>query len=61
MHTFPLPPAIAHLLEARNKVRSHYEEILRAQGSQVELKFTLAATWWATSAKPLRQSFLASG
>jgi hypothetical protein len=41
MHTFDLPPAIAQLLEARNSVRKHYEAILREQGSQVELKFTL--------------------
>ena len=41
MTTFALPPAIAQLLEARNSVRKHYESILRAQGSQVELKFTL--------------------
>lgn len=41
MQTFELPPAIAILLEARNSVRKHYEAILRAQGSKVELKFTL--------------------
>lgn len=41
MDTFTLPPAIAVLLEARNSVRAHYEEMLRNQGSQVELKFTL--------------------
>lgn len=41
MDTFPLPPAIAQLLEARNSVRQHYEKVLRAQGSQVDLKFTL--------------------
>lgn len=41
MDTFPLPPAIAQLLEARNSVRQHYENVLRAHGSQVDLKFTL--------------------
>jgi hypothetical protein len=41
MDTFSLPPAIAQLLEARNSVRRHYEKVLRAQGSQVDLKFTL--------------------
>lgn len=41
MDTFPLPPAIAQLLEARNSVRQHYEKVLRAQGSHVDLKFTL--------------------
>lgn len=41
MHTFDLPPAIAQLLEARISVRKHYKTILREQGSQVELKFTL--------------------
>lgn len=41
MDTFALPPAIADLLEARNKLRRHYEAILRAQGSDVELPFTL--------------------
>lgn len=41
IETFELPPAIARLLEARNSVRQHYEGILRKQGSQVELKFTL--------------------
>lgn len=41
MDTFALPPAIADLLEARNKVRKHYEAILRTQGSQVDLAFTL--------------------
>lgn len=41
MQTFDLPPAIARLLDARNVVRQHYEAILRGQGSDVELKFTL--------------------
>jgi hypothetical protein len=41
MQTFELPTAIAVLLNARNSVRAHYEDILRKQGSQVELKFTL--------------------
>lgn len=41
MTTFPLPPAIADLITARNKVRDHYQAALRSQGSTVELKFTL--------------------
>lgn len=41
METFRLPPAIIDLLAARNSVRAHYEDVLRKQGSQVELKFTL--------------------
>lgn len=41
MTTFPLPPAIADLIAARNKVRDHYQAALRNQGSAVELKFTL--------------------
>jgi hypothetical protein len=41
LQTFQLPPAIARLLDARNSVRQHYEAILRGQGSDVELKFTL--------------------
>lgn len=39
--TFPLPPAIASLIAARNALRSHYREILVARGSTVELSFTL--------------------
>ena len=41
MDTFKLPPAIATLVDARNSVREHYETVLRSQGSNVELKFTL--------------------
>lgn len=41
MTTFKLPPAIADLIAARNKVRDHYQAALRNQGSSVELKFTL--------------------
>ena len=41
METFPLPSALTSLLEARNSVRNHYEKMLRLQGSQVDLKFTL--------------------
>ncbi len=41
MTSFPLPPAIAVLVAARNKVREHYQAALRSQGSSVELKFTL--------------------
>ena len=40
MNTFKLPSAIVVLLEARNAVRAHYEDVLRSQASQVELKFT---------------------
>ena len=39
--TFPLPPAIAVLLDARDAVRAHYHEVLRIQGSSVQLDFTL--------------------
>lgn len=39
--TFALPPAIASLIAARNALRSHYQEILVASGSTVELSFTL--------------------
>lgn len=39
--TFPLPPAIASLIAARNALRSHYREILLARGSTVDLSFTL--------------------
>jgi hypothetical protein len=41
METFHLPAAINDLLTARNSVRAHYEDVLRKQGSQVDLKFTL--------------------
>lgn len=38
---FSLPPAIAHLVEARNAVRGYYSDVLKRQGSEVALKFTL--------------------
>ncbi|WP_448538375.1 DUF6998 domain-containing protein [Sphingobium yanoikuyae] len=41
MSTFTLPPSIAELIKARNVVRDHYGQVLRRQGSEVELKFTL--------------------
>ncbi|WP_370175269.1 DUF6998 domain-containing protein [Sphingobium abikonense] len=41
MDKFSLPTAIADLLAARNELRSYYGEILRKQGSQVDLRFTL--------------------
>lgn len=41
MRTFDLPPAIVDLLKARDVVRDHYQAMLRKQGSEVELKFTL--------------------
>ena len=39
--TFVLPPVIAAMVEARNEVRAHYAAILRQQGSETELNFTL--------------------
>jgi len=39
--TFALPPAIAAMVRARNVVRDHYQQVLRGQGSEVELSFTL--------------------
>lgn len=41
MKSFVLPPAIADLVSARNKLRTHYNAVLKAQGSNAELKFTL--------------------
>ena len=41
MTKFVLPPDIAGLIAARNKVRDHYAQKLRALGSVVELSFTL--------------------
>jgi hypothetical protein len=41
MTKFALPPDIADLIAARNKVRDHYAQKLRALGSIVELSFTL--------------------
>jgi hypothetical protein len=41
MKTFTLPPDIAELVAARNKVRDHYATRLLARGSAVELAFTL--------------------
>jgi len=41
MKSFVLPPAIADLVSARNKQRTHYNALLKAQGSNAELKFTL--------------------
>ena len=41
MTKFRLPPDIAELIQARNKVRDHYNEKLRAWGSTVDLSFTL--------------------
>ena len=41
VRTFPLPAALADLLEARDRVREHYRKVLMANGSQVDLKFTL--------------------
>jgi hypothetical protein len=41
MQAFALPPAIATLVAARNKVREHYQRVLRLQECDAELKFTL--------------------
>lgn len=41
MTKFDLPPDIAELIAARNKVRDHYNTKLRAWGSKVDLSFTL--------------------
>lgn len=41
VRNFDLPPAIVDLLAARNSVRDHYRAVLRAQGSEVDLQFTL--------------------
>lgn len=41
MRTFVLPPDIAELIAARNKVRNHYAQKLRELGSTAELSFTL--------------------
>lgn len=41
MTRFALPPDIAELIAARDKVRGHYAQKLRAMGSNVELSFTL--------------------
>lgn len=37
---FPLPPAIAELFAARNKVRAHYGAVLKAAEEEVTLDFT---------------------
>ena len=39
--TFALPPAIAALVQARGALRDHYRRVLREQGSEVDLGFTL--------------------
>lgn len=41
MTKFLLPPDIAELITARNKVRDHYNGKIRAWGSRVDLSFTL--------------------
>lgn len=41
MGTFKLPAQMAVLIEARNNLRDHYQTVLRKQGSDVNLKFTL--------------------
>ncbi len=41
MQTFVLPPEIAELVIARNKVRDHYQAMLEAKGGTAKLHFTL--------------------
>lgn len=41
MKIYPLPPSIADLIAARNKLRDHYRAMLASKDSQVELAFTL--------------------
>jgi len=41
VNAFKLPAAISHLVEAKNGVRAHYESIIRSQGGQHFLDFTL--------------------
>ena len=41
MKDFILPPAIAGLVAARNRVRDHYNDILGQGGHQVRLDYTL--------------------
>jgi hypothetical protein len=41
MHKFKLPPVIADLVAARNRVRDHYNDILGSGGRQVRLNYTL--------------------
>lgn len=41
MRTFSLPQAIADLVEARNRVRDYYKELLAEGGHEVSLKYTL--------------------
>lgn len=41
MREFDLPPVITELVEARKQLRAHYETMLRAEGSDVDLHFTL--------------------
>lgn len=41
MHVFDLPPAIADLVAARNRVRDHYKQLLARGGHEVSLDYTL--------------------
>jgi len=41
MREFELPPVISELVEARSNVKAHYAVMLRNQGSDVDLHFTL--------------------
>ena len=39
--SFDLPPVVLALVKARNRVQDHYAEVLRNQGSDAQLRFTL--------------------
>ena len=41
MHVFDLPPVIADLVAARNRVRDYYKELLARGGHEVRLNYTL--------------------
>lgn len=41
MHVFDLPPAIAELVAARNRVRDYYKDLLARGGHEVSLEYTL--------------------
>ena len=40
MRTFPLPPLVTDLVNARNRIRSHYQSMLEAKGGTAQLHFT---------------------
>ncbi|MGC0052198.1 DUF6998 domain-containing protein [Brucella pituitosa] len=41
MTTFKLPPQVIDLIEARNKLKAHYDTVLKENGSGISLRFTL--------------------